>query len=299
MPNTPADAALDTPTPAADPPKKSWFDQLGVALPVALTALSTALAGLSTGELQRAMVWRSAAAQDQSKATSQWTLAGFKRDRALICQVAAAQLRAGTGAGPNPFIAAPPAGADPAALEWLAGRGPGPASLPDIPEQSVRDLVAAVQKHTPEADIQALAGRVRASAVDAAIAQAEQAVTDVDQLREPTAKAAVKLAAATSPPAAAQAAGFDVEERRYRVEATLNQGVGSLYEARVRVSGATAERHQRKSKNFFYAMLAAQVGATAAALALARQRKSVLWAVAGGTGVVAIAVAGAVYLADV
>jgi hypothetical protein len=66
----------------------------------------------------------------------------------------------------------------------------------------------------------------------------------------------------------------------------------------VKVSSAESEKHQRKSKNFFYAMLAAQVGATVSALALARKRRSVLWAVAGGTGVVALAIGAYVYLAD-
>src|SRR3954463_14742912 len=90
MPDRTADA------PADDEPK-SLLDKLGAALPVGLTALATVFAGLSTGALQQAMYWKSQSAQDQAKATNQWTLAGFKRDRALVMQTTAAQLRAMSG----------------------------------------------------------------------------------------------------------------------------------------------------------------------------------------------------------
>ena len=78
----------------------------------------------------------------------------------------------------------------------------------------------------------------------------------------------------------------------------MNQELGYLYEARVKISSNQSEKHQRKSRNFFYAMLAAQIGATIAALAQARKQKSVLWAVAGGAGVVALIVGAYVYLVD-
>jgi hypothetical protein len=93
-----------------------------------------------------------------------------------------------------------------------------------------------------------------------------------------------------------QAALYDMEQRRYRAEATLNQGVGFLYEARVKVSTAESDRHRERSKNFFYAMLAAQVGATVASLALARRKKSALWLLAGLSGVVAVVIGVYVYL---
>src|SRR5437588_10308630 len=76
------------------------LDKLGAALPIALTAIATAFAGMSTSELSYAMYWRSAAAQDQAKANDQWTLAGFKRDRSLIVQSTAAILQAVAGAQP-------------------------------------------------------------------------------------------------------------------------------------------------------------------------------------------------------
>ena len=285
------------PAPPADPPK-SVFEKLGAALPIALTALATAFAGMSTGELQKAMYWRSYAAQDQARATSQWTLAGFKRDRSLTCQVAAVQLRA-VAAPANPFAGAGPSGADPTAAAWLAGAGPPPAKLPEVTDDALKQLLAAIQHREPEAELVKQAGRVTGAGVNAAIDRAEKAVEDLDQAWGPTVKAAADLAAgAGQAGAAAQAAGFDLERRRYRIEAGLNQGVGYLYEARVKVSAAESDRHQHKSHQFFYAMLAAQVGATVSALALARQQKSVLWAVAGGTGLVAVAIGAYVYLSD-
>jgi hypothetical protein len=286
----------DPAAPAPAEPPKSLFDKLGAALPVALTALATAFAGMSTSELQHAMFWRSYAAQDQAKATSQWTLSGFKRDRALICQSAAAQLRA-AGNGFGQEVRPGPADADPQAVEWLAGKGPPPVKLPDVTDENLRKLLADIQARAPEADLVKQASRIPAAAVNAAIDEAEKAVERIDKEWDPTVKAAAKLTGPDAP-WAVQADGWDLEQRRYRAESGLNQGVGFLYEARVKVSSAESEKHQRKSRNFFYAMLAAQVGATVSALAMARRHKSVLWAVAGGTGLVAIAIGAYVYLAE-
>lgn len=292
----PLPAAPD-PVPA-DPPK-SAFEKVGAALPIALTALATAFAGMSTGELQKAMYWRSYAAQDQARATSQWTLAGFKRDRSLTCQVAAVQLRAAAADPTNPFAATAPPGADPTAVAWLRGAGPPPTKLPEVTDEALRQLLADIQHRVPEAELSRRASKVTTAGVNAALDEAEKAVEDLDQKWNPTVRAAADLAAgAGKAGAAAQAAGFDLERRRYRIEAGLNQGVGYLYEARVKVSAAESDRHQGKSHQFFYAMLAAQVGATVSALALARKHKSVLWAVAGGTGLVAVAIGAYVYLSE-
>ena len=292
----------ETTNPTPDAPK-TLFDRVGVALPIALTALATALAGMSTGELQQAMYWRSYAAQDQAKATSQWTLAGFKRDRALICQVASAQLRAVGGAG-SPI----PPGAGAEATGWLAGGGPPPAKLPEVTDEALAKLLDDLRSRAPEDELIRQARRVSGEAVTAAIDAAEKSVEQTDRDWEPTLKAAATLVAdaARRPAGAAgtpsgvgeQAACFELERRRYQIEASLNQGVSLLYEARIKVSSAQSDRHQRKSKQFFYAMLAAQVGATVAALALARKKQSLLWAVAGGTGLVAVVIGASVYLAD-
>ncbi|MDB5306373.1 MAG: hypothetical protein JWO38_575 [Gemmataceae bacterium] len=306
-------------TESAPPPEepKSLLDRFGAAFPIALTAIATAFAGMSTNELQQAMFWRSAAAQDQAKATNQWTLAGFKRDRSLIMQSTAATLHAQAGyaasfRGGDPISSAgsPDAADHRRAVDWLAGKGPPPAKLPDVTDAQLKDLLKAIQEREPEGDLLKKAARVSQATINAAIDEAEKTVERTDREWDPTIKAAAKLiagrtevkpdapdrSARVAEATAAQAAGFELEQRRYRAEATLNQGVGYLYEARVKVSTAESDRHRERSKNFFYAMLAAQVGATISSLALARRKKSALWLLAGLSGVVAVLIGGYVYV---
>lgn len=309
----------DAAPPADDP--KSLLDRLGAALPIALTAIATAFAGTSTSELQRAMFWRSAAAQDQAKATNQWTLAGFKRDRSLVMQSTAATLRAQSGWARTDLVTLPNTGggtddrtARKSASDWLAGNGPPPVKLPDVTDEPLKELLAAIREREPEADLLRRATRVTHASISAAIDQAEKAVERIDAEWDAVVKAAGQIAqdrttAAAGlkpgdrqrPPVVAhatetQAALFELEQRRYRAEATLNQGVGFLYEARVKVSTAESDRHRERSKNFFYAMLAAQVGAVISSLALARKRRSALWLLAGLAGVVAVVIGGYVYV---
>ena len=89
---------------------------------------------------------------------------------------------------------------------------------------------------------------------------------------------------------------YDVDSRRYKAEATANQWVGFLYEVRVKTSTAESERFRQRSENFFFAMLAAQVGGVGSSLALARKRRSALWLVAGIAGLAAVGFGAFVYL---
>jgi len=289
-----------TSTPATPEAPKPLSVKIGTALPIALTALATAFAGMSNSELQKSMFWRSFAAQDQAKATSQWTLAGFKRDRSLICQTTAVQLRAYSQHAANPFVVSPPASADPRAVEWLAGKGPQPVRLLEPGNEHLRKLLADIQTRATEAELSKQASKVPANDINKTIDDAEKMIEQIDKDWDPTVKAANKLVSESTKESltAAQAAAYDMEQRRYRAESTLNQELGYLYDARVKVSSAISEKHERKSKNFFFAMLAAQIGATISALAQARKHKSVLWAIAGGTGIVALLIGGYVYLSD-
>lgn len=289
----------DSPAPTAPPPPSRW-DKVGAALPIALTAMATAFAGMSTSELQRAMFWRSFAAQDQAKATNQWTFAGLKRDRALICQTTAAQLWATAGNPANPFAGKTADGADALAIRWLAGDGPTAIRLPEIADANLLALLADIPNRVPETELLVRASKIPIARMNDALNEAEIAVKRNDDAWDPTLKRAAKLAAEASGTGATaiRAAHYELENRRYLIESGLNQSIGYLYEARVKVSSAESDKHQRKSRDFFYAMLAAQIGATISALALARQKKSVLWAVAGGTGLVALAIGAYVHLAD-
>lgn len=298
---------------------KSWLDKLGAALPVGLTALATIFASMSNGALQEAMYWKSQAAQDQSKATNQWTLAGFKRDRALVMQATAAQLHALSGyAFPqfDPMGESTPESRK--ALKWLTETDPKKGGLPAVamPEldDEIKQLRDAIEAREPEQELLKRAGRMDMAKINAAIDDAEKYTEQTDKDWDPTVKAAAGLIRAqllgpqTVPVAtgkplapdspkvanatAAQAAGFDLEERRYRAESRLNQGIAFLYEIRTRVSTAVSDKYRKKSDYLSYAMLVAQVGAVASSLALARRQKSFLWLFAATVGVIAIGVGG-------
>jgi hypothetical protein len=309
-------SSAETPPPAEEP--KGLLDKLGAALPIALTAIATAFAGMSTSELQQAMFWRSAAAQDQAKATNQWTLAGFKRDRSLLMQSTAATLRAQAGYADPGLDREPRPSADngtsPDGLDWLAGKGPPPAKLPEVVDPNLLELLKAIREREPEADLLKKARMVPQHGINKTIDDAEKANEQIDKEWDPHVKAATKYVqdrskaaarpksddkdrpAAQAQATALQAALYEMEQRRYRAEATLNQGIGFLYEARVRISTAESDRHRERSKNFFYSMLAAQIGAVISSLALARKQKSALWALAGLAGIVAIVIGIYVYV---
>ena len=271
----------------------SLFDKFGAALPIALTAIATAFAGLSTSEMSNAMYWRSAAAQDQAKVNDQWMLAGFKRDRSLIVQTTAALLRAG---GAPAYVPPTSPSDDPhviAAREWLAGKGPARRELPPIDDAKIKQVLDAIRAHRPEAEVVLLAREIDPAHLEAAISAGDDALAKFDAEMEPILREADRLAQATP---AGQAARFELDYRRYRVESSLNQALGFLYEVRVKHSTAYSDRHRTRSKNFFYAMLAAQIGATVASLGLARRRQSAIWLFAGVVGFIAVGFGTYVYL---
>ncbi len=288
---------------------KGFFEKVGAALPIALTALATVFASMSNGALQEAMYWKSQAAQDQAKVTNQWTLAGFKRDRALMMQAAAAQLRALCGYATATFsVPVPPKKEEEAkkhaevqsqARVWLTDQAnPPPVKLPECDDE-LKALRNAIKTREPERDILEKAGRTDVTKISKAINDAEKANEQTDQEWDPIVKGAAALvrAQASSPvdgkaATAAQAAGFDLEERRYRAESRANQEIGFLYEIRTKISAAESDKHRKKSDFLSYAMLVAQIGAVASSLALARKQKSALWLFAAMVGLVAIGVGG-------
>jgi len=324
----------DSPVSEAARPEepKGMLQKLGAALPIGLTALATVFAGMSTSALQQAMYWKSQAAQDQSKATNQWSLAGFKRDRALIMQTTAAQLRAAaeyrmpTFAKPAVKSASDPEAEKKAkeaedyqikALGWLTEEkgdkaGPPRVKLPEITDEQIKALRDGIEARQPEAELLALAAKVNKDAINKAIDDTEKAVEQVDKDWDPIIKAASSLVqkeagmkadvseedrkkkAANA--TAAQATGFELEQRRYRAESFMNQGIAFLYEIRVKVSTAESDKHRRKSQQFFYAMLAAQIGAVVSSLAIARQKMSVLWFFASAIGLVSLGIGLYVFL---
>ena len=280
-------------TPPAEE-KKSLFEKMGAGLPVGLTALATILAGMSTGELNRAMLWRSNAAQDQAKANGQWSLAGFKRDRALICDTTADTLRAADSYREPPALTRTP---EPAGVkrvaDWLRGGTDPPADDP-----AVQAVLKAVQEHQPEPEVLKLARKVNEQKLQAEIGTAVKQEAEIEeQYRDEADAARAAMASASkAEKAGTTAARYEVDGRRYRAESTANQWVGYLLEVRVKLSTEESDRHRQRSENFFFAMLAAQIGAVGSSLALARKQKSVLWLVAGLGGLVAVGFGAYVYL---
>lgn len=308
-----SDAPAPNPEAKKDEEPKGLIEKAGAALPVALTALAAVFGSMSNGALQEAMYWKSQAAQDQAKSTSQWSLAGFKRDRALVMQTSAAQLRATSGYAPATFDAKPKDASGPEGqkgLAWLTEKGekggPPPAKLPDIDDERIKELRDAIERREPERDQLKKAGRVDIEKITKAIDDAERYKEQTDKEWSPVLDAAnawvrAQLEVKDGDPEAqkkrtnatsAQATGFELEQRRYRTESRLEQGVGFLYEIRVKVSTAESDKHRRKSDALSMAMLVAQIGAVAASLALARKQKSALWLFAGLIGLVSVVVGG-------
>jgi hypothetical protein len=315
----------DSPSETKPEAPKSLFDKIGAALPIGLTALATVFAGMSTGALQQAMYWKSQAAQDQSRATNQWSYAGFKRDRALIMQTMAAQLRAISGyASPNLSTSALPpikvkpdesnveqkrkelSDAQAKALAWLQKKNVPPSPLPEITDERIIALQKAIDAREPETELLKLAIKIKHHSINETIDNAEKKSKEYDDEWSPIMAAAADIAgyaegdkADANMRTARQAVGYDLEERRYRAESRLNQGIGYLYEIRVKVSSAESDKHRRKSELFFYAMLAAQIGATISALSLARRTKSVLWLFAAMIGLASIGIGAYVFLEQI
>jgi hypothetical protein len=82
---------------------------------------------------------------------------------------------------------------------------------------------------------------------------------------------------------------------RYERDAAYNGTIANLYEVQVRKSNWNSDRHLRRSRLFFFGMLAAQAGVTIASLALAVRMQSLLWGLASAAGFAAVAIAIVVY----
>src|SRR5712664_1952601 len=77
----------ESPDPSGAPPKKTFWNIILASTPVVLTVVATILAGLSSSEMTNAQYHRALAAQNQSKASDQWTFFQFKRSRGMTAQL--------------------------------------------------------------------------------------------------------------------------------------------------------------------------------------------------------------------
>ena len=291
------------------------------ATPVVMAVLATMLAGLASSEMTRAQYDRSLGAQQQSKAGDQWSFFQAKRLRGAYQRNTAELLQSLTEVHPldaatfkqsvagNAELSA--ALETPAAQQALAllktGQPPRTAPPPELyarvkaaldgldhlkTDQEMAGLLAPVTPQMLEATV-ALA-RDQSEAFDNATQPINQAVDQMDGLL--TRQTGAGAASGPSISRDFTAARLRYTAARYEVEARLNQAIANLYELQVRKSNFSAERHHARSQRFFFGMLAAQLGVIVSTFALAARQRNLLWGIAAGAGILAIAFAVYVYL---
>jgi hypothetical protein len=163
-------------TPSSPDAVKSTGERALAAIPVALTILATVLAGLSSSEMTQSMYYRSLAAQNQSKAGSQWAFFQAKRIRGTTMESGGDLVRA--VADPPPIdvahlrsIGAPSGGAIRQVGNTEGGTAAdrlqrarekfqtvlnGPTIVSSLRYLSGQDLPPVAEKHTSEPQIQDL-----------------------------------------------------------------------------------------------------------------------------------------------
>ena len=267
-----------------DIPQSSWGKVL-TATPVVMTVIATLLAGLATSEMTRAQYDRALGAQLQSKAGDQWGYFQAKKLRSALQRSSLELLQATTDVRPLenpalekiPSVAAPPLDANvQTALAALEADKPEAELAGDLKSVDDKALVAALQ-----------AARDRARDFDAALAPANQAIAQLEKSLPAGDKSARRDLTA---------AEMRFTSARYDAEAALNQNIGYLLELQVRKANLSAERHHRRSQEFFFGMLAAQAGVIVSTFALAARKRNLLWTLAAVAGLAAVAFAIYVYL---
>ncbi len=251
----------------ANLPDNKWGKLLG-ATPVIMTVVATLLAGLASSEMTKAQYERAYAAQIQSKAGDQWAFFQAKRLRGDMqrntLDLFAAQGQVATGEEAPP----PP---------------PAPALAPEIDA-----ALKAAAADAPAETLNPLLTKVSMPVLLTAQVAAKEHTAAYDALTAPLIKQIAQGGAVT--------ARLRFNASRYDYEAQLNAKIARLYELQVHKGNLEAERHHARSQKFFFGMLAAQMGVVIGTLAIAAKQRSLLWAIAAGAGVLAIAFAVYVYL---
>lgn len=298
----------------ADLPPNLWGKVLG-ATPVVLTVVATMLAGLASSEMTRAQYDRSLAAQRQSKAGDQWNFFQSKKLRSALqhntldLMASTAEIHPLDGAALR--LALGSVAAD-AALESAAGQQAMAAlaggELPKVGpalavEPPVQAALAALDNSRPDAELVVLLGRVTDGMLDDALAGAQAKALAMDAATNPINQVIDTIDKQIARPGADAAlrknflaARIGYNALRYDTEAKLNQTIANLYELQVRQSNLSADRHHRRSQKFFFGMLAAQVGVIISTLAMAAQKRNLLWSLAAGAGAAALAFTAYVFL---
>ena len=298
----------------ADLPPSKWGKILS-ATPVVLAVVSTLLAGLASSEMTKAQYDRSLAAQLQSKAGDQWSFFQAKRLRSALQNNTLDMILSSGGRG-NPDAAAwlamltgtPAAAAaeGPAGQQVLSvlrdGTMPKLSAAPTM-NPDVHAALAILETSRSEPELAEQLAKIDDAVLDESVRAARDQTVALDTLLKPISQAIDSIEQQMNRPQADAAARRDFiaarlgyNARRYDVEARLNQAVASLYELQVRKANMSSARHHRRSQKFFFGMLAAQLGVIVSTLAIAAQKRNLLWTLAAIAGGASVAFAVYVYL---
>ncbi|HUI05745.1 MAG TPA: DUF4337 family protein [Verrucomicrobiae bacterium] len=275
---------------------QSMWGRILTATPIVMTVIATALAGLASSEMTRAQYVRSLGAQQQSKAGDQWNFFQAKRLRSALQKNALDILQGTTDV--HPFHAAD---LDPPTVAALT-KGELPA-MPPPPamDPTVKAAVEAVEDQKPDEEMAGLIAQVKDKTLDEALRAAQGRAQAFDTVVNPINQAVDRLDKSLAGADKVLSRDFTAARLRYTAarydaEARLNQAIANLYEVQVRKSNFVAERHHKRSQQFFYGMLGAQAAVIISTFSLAAQKRSLLWSLAAAAGAAAIAFAVYVYL---
>ena len=272
--------------------------------PVVMTVIATMLAGLSSSEMTRAQYDRSLAAQRQSKAGDQWNFFQGKRLRGVVLRTTLDLMATTAGLrvlDPDALRQALAGTATAATLDTAAGQQALVAlrggTLPKIaaaptPAPTVQAALAALEESKSDAEVASLINQIAGSALDNALRDVQAHALAFDALLKPIGQAIDQWEKNLGDSPVRRdfiAARMTYNAQRYDAEARVNQTIAGLFELQVRTSNLSAERHHRRSSRFFYGMLAAQMGVIVSTLAMAAQKRNLLWSIAAAAGAVALA----------
>jgi len=278
-------------------PLTKWGKILGVT-PIVMTVIATMLAGLASSEMTKAQYDRSLAAQLQSKAGDQWSYYQAKKLRGAVARNTLDLLMATAEVAPFDAAALPNANA--AAVAALT-KNELPATAPAQLAPEVRAVLDQVANARPEGEIAAALAKVAPASLAASLQAAQDAALAFDNASKGVNRivdqADEALMAGDKPVFRGfSAARLRYTAARYDLESQLNLTVAGLYELQVRQGNYSAEKHHARSSEFFYGMLAAQLGVIVSTFALAARKRNLLWSLAAAAGMVAVAFSVYVYL---
>lgn len=286
----------------ADVPQTKWGKVL-VATPVGMTVVATLLAGLASSEMTRAQYDRSLAAQQQSKAGDQWSFFQAKRLRGALQLSTLDLLKGTTPVRPLDEASLKPLGELDAVTLAALLKGELPAApSAAATDASVKAALEAVESMKPETEIRSHLAQVKDATLEEALRAARDRSAAFDTLLKPVNQAVDRIEKAVTASAGAElsrdftAARLRYAAARYDAEARLNQAIANLYELQVRKNNVSAERHHRRSGQFFYGMLTAQAAVIIATFSLAARQRNYLWGLAAAAGAAAVSFAIYVYL---